>query len=103
MLFAPQLSALYSLSGRTDALPNISLLPGMLDGAPGEQQAIARLDAAHVRVVVTDEHSFTEYGQGSFGTTFDQNLATWVARNFEQSGKYPGESHTLVVWRRNTP
>jgi hypothetical protein len=103
VLFAPQLSALYTLSGRTDALPNISLLPGMLDGFSGEQQAIARLDAAHVRVIVTDEHSFTEYGQGSFGTTFDQTLATWVAGHFEQSGKYPGESHTLVVWRRNTP
>jgi len=103
VLFAPQLSALYALSGRTDALPNISLLPGMLDGIPAEQQAIARLDAAHVRVIVTDQHSFTEYGQGSFGTTYDHNLAAWIARNFEQSGKYPGASHTLVVWRRDTP
>src|SRR5207244_11246282 len=32
VLFAPQLSALYALSARPDALPNISLLPGMLDG-----------------------------------------------------------------------
>ena len=103
VLFAPQLSALYALSGRTDALPNISLLPGMLDGIPAERQAIARLDAAHVRVIVTDQHSFTEYGQGSFGDTYDKNLAVWIARNFEQSGKYPGASHTLVVWRRDTP
>jgi hypothetical protein len=103
VLFAPQLSALYALSGRADALPDISLLPGMLNGVPEEQQAIARLDAAHVRVIVTDRHSFTEYGQGSFGTTFDRTLATWVARNFERSGTYSGQSHTLVVWRRNTP
>jgi hypothetical protein len=102
VLFAPQLSALYALSGRADALPNISLLPGMLDGVPAERQAIARLAAAHVRVIVTDRHSFTEYGQGSFGTTFDHTLAAWVARNFERSGTYPGQSHTLVVWRRKT-
>jgi len=102
VLFAPQLSALYALSGRADALPNISLLPGMLDGVPAERQAIARLAAAHVRVIVTDRHSFTEYGQGSFGTTFDRTLAAWVARNFERSGTYPGQSHTLVVWRRKT-
>jgi hypothetical protein len=103
VLFAPQLSSLYALSGRADALPNISLLPGMLGGIPAEQQAIARLDAAHVRVIVTDRHSFTEYGQGSFGTTFDRTLAAWVARNFNRSGVYPGQAHTLVVWRRNTP
>jgi len=103
VLFAPQLSAFYALSGRTDALPNISLLPGMLDAAPAEQQAIERLDAADVRVIVTDSHRFTEYGHGSFGTTYDTNLAAWIARNFVQSGKYPGASHTLVVWRRDTP
>jgi hypothetical protein len=103
VLVAPQLAALYTLSGRTDALPNISLLPGMLDGIPAEQQAIARLEAAHVRLIVTDQHEFTEYGQGAFGSTFDTTLAAWVARNFYRSGMYPGQSHTLVVWRRNTP
>ena len=103
VLFAPQLSALYALSGRADALPNISLLPGMLDSVSAEQQAIARLAAAQVRVIVTDRHSFTEYGQGSFGTTFDRTLAAWVARNFERSRTFRGQSHTLVVWRRNTP
>jgi hypothetical protein len=103
VLFAPQLSALYTLSGRRDALPNISLLPGMLDGVRGEQQAIARLEAAHVRVLVTDRHSFTEYGNGSFGTSFDQTLAAWVAGHFHEAGTFPGESHTLVVWRRDIP
>jgi hypothetical protein len=103
VLFAPQLASLYTLSGRTAALPHISLLPGMLDGVPVEQQAIARLQAAHVRVVVTDLHSFTEYGQGSFGTTFDHTLAAWVAGNFKRLGVFPGQAHTLVVWRRNAP
>ena len=103
VLFAPQLSSFYALSGRVDALPNISLLPGMLNGVPAEQQAIARLDAEHVRVIVTDTHDFAEYGQGSFGTTFDVALAAWINRNFELSGKYPGLDHTLAVWRRNTP
>ena len=100
VLFAPQLSALYVLSGRVDPLAQISLLPGALPSGPAEQQAIARLNAAHVHVVVTDNHTFTEYGHGSFGT-FDRTLATWITRNFKPSGTFPGTSHTLVVWRRN--
>jgi len=103
VLIAPQLATLYTLSGRTDALPNISLLPGMLGGVPAEQQAIARLKAAHVQLIVTDQHELTEYGQGAFGSSFDTTLATWVARNFERSRTFRGQSHTLVVWRRNTP
>ena len=43
VLFAPQLSALYVLSGRVDPLAQISLLPGALPSVPAEQQAIARL------------------------------------------------------------
>jgi hypothetical protein len=102
VVFAPQLTALYTLSGRRDALPEISLLPGVLHGAQAERQAIARLDAAHVRVVVTDRHSFTEYGNGSFGSSFDRTLAAWVAGHFHEAGIFPGGSHTLVVWRRDT-
>ena len=101
VLFAPQLSALSVLSGRPDPLPQISLLPGALSSVAAEQQAIARLDAADVQVIVTDDHAFTEYGHGSFGTTFDKTLATWISRNFKPSGTFPGPTHTLVVWKRS--
>jgi hypothetical protein len=101
VLFAPQLSALYVLSGRPDPLAQISLLPGALPSVPVERQAIARLTAARVRVIVTDTRTFAEYGHGSFGTSFDQTLAAWIARNFHRSGTFPGKSHTLVVWRRS--
>ena len=102
VLFAPQLSALYVLSGRTDPLGQISLLPGALPSVPAEQQAIARLNTAHVRVIVTDTHPFTEYGHGSFGTSFDKTLAAWIVRHFNRSGTFPGKTHTLVVWNRRS-
>ena len=74
----------------------------MLDGIPAERQAIARLDAAHVRVIVTDQHSFTEYGQGSFGDTYDNSLAVWIARNFEQSEVPRRISHARRVEKGHT-
>jgi hypothetical protein len=100
VLFAPQLSALYVLSDRPDPLAEISLLPGAYRSAPGEQQAITRLNAAHVQVIVTDTHRFTEYGHGSFGISFDRLLATWVKRHFSRVATFGGQAHTLIVWRR---
>ena len=102
VLFAPQLSALYVLSGRPDPLAQISLLPGALPSVSAERQAIARLNAKHVRVIVTDTRTFAEYGNGSFGTSFDRTLAAWIARNFNRSGAFAGKTHTLVVWRRSS-
>jgi len=102
VLFAPQLSALYVLSGRPDPLAQISLLPGALPSVPAERHAIARLNATHVRVIVTDTRTFGEYGHGSFGTSFDRTLAAWIAGHFNRSGTFPGQTHTLVVWTRSS-
>jgi hypothetical protein len=102
VLFAPQLSALYVLSGRPDPLAQISLLPGALPSVPAERHAIARLNAMNVRVIVTDTRRFAEYGNGSFGTSFDKTLATWIAGHFTRSGTFPGQTHTLVMWRRSS-
>jgi hypothetical protein len=102
VLFAPQLSALYLLSNRVDPLAQISLLPGALSSAPVEQQAIGRLNASGVRVVVTDTHPFTEYGHGAFGTTFDRGIAAWIREHFDPVGTFAGPSHTLIVWRRTS-
>jgi hypothetical protein len=99
ILVAPQLSSLYVLTGRRPALRQISLLPGALDGA-GERRAIAELGSAHVRLVVTDRHEFTEYGHGSFGSSFDRVLGTWIGKHFVRVGSYPAQAHTLDIWRR---
>ena len=105
ILLVPQLTGLYTLSDRTNPLPEISLLPGALPDAAAEQRAIARLDAQHVRLVVTDGRRFTEYGHTTFGASFDRRLATWIRRNFTPvahaaTGTRP--VHKLVVWLRRS-
>jgi hypothetical protein len=102
VLFAPQLSALYVLADRTDPLAQISLLPGAFRSASVEQQGIERLKAARLRVVVTDTHPLTEYGHGSFGTSFDQTLVRWIEHNFVAVNTFHGRTHTLIVWRRGS-
>ena len=105
ILLVPQLTALYTLSGRTDPLAEISLLPGALPDAAAEQRAIATLERKHVRLVVTDSRRFTEYGHTSFGGSFDRRLAAWIRRSFvpvthAATGTKP--VHKLVVWLRRS-
>jgi 4-amino-4-deoxy-L-arabinose transferase-like glycosyltransferase len=104
ILVAPQLSVLYTLSGRRDPLPQLSLLPGALPDAQAERQAIVRLERARVRVVVLDRHQLTEYGHTAFGGSFDRVLAAWVRSNFDHVATLePGNgsvSHTLDIWLR---
>jgi hypothetical protein len=102
VLLAPQLTSLYVIADRTDPLPQISLIPGALPKPADERAAIARLERARVRVVITDERSFAEYGQTSFGVSFDRVLAGWIARHFVRAGTLGGQgsSHKLVVWMR---
>ncbi len=103
ILLAPQLTGLYTLSGREDPLPQISLLPGALPTEQDERAAIAALDRAGVRLAVTDRRPFTEYGQTSFGGSFDRLLAGWIRSNFAHVATLapgPGGTHTLDVWIR---
>ncbi len=103
ILVAPQLSVLYTLSGRRDPLPQISLLPGALADANAERQAVARLERAGVEVAVTDRHPLTEYGQTAFGGSYDRIVAAWIRSTFDHvatlrpSGSI---SHTLDIWVR---
>jgi hypothetical protein len=105
VLVAPQLQALEVLSGRRSVLRQLSLLPGALPDAAAERAAIARLDAAHVRVVVLDRRALKEYGNGAFGSTFDRVLHAWVTTRFTRvatvggSGERPLE---LDIWERHT-
>jgi Dolichyl-phosphate-mannose-protein mannosyltransferase len=82
VLIAPQLTALYTLSGRRDPLPQISLLPGVLPDRKANQAAVSELQQSGVRLAVIDTRSFTEYGQTTFGRSFDQGVAAWLDRNF---------------------
>jgi hypothetical protein len=102
VLFAPQLTALYALSGRVDPLRQISLLPGALPRRSDELAAMSRLRAANVRVIVTDRHPFTEYGHSSFGTSFDRALVVWIQERFRHIATISGglDTRTLDIWRR---
>ncbi|WCB95825.1 hypothetical protein DSM104299_04576 [Baekduia alba] len=102
VLFAPQMSALYTIADRTDPLPTISLLPGALP-APADETAAIEHHLGDVRVAVTDRRPLTEYGQGAFGTTYDQRLMAWLRSDFRIVATVHGQgqnAETLDVWQR---
>jgi hypothetical protein len=106
ILLAPQLTWLYTLSGRANPLPETSLLPGALASAADERAAIARLERSNVRFAVIDEHAYTGYGHTSFGHSFDRVLAAWIHHNFVHEATFPSgggpESPVLQTWVRRT-
>jgi hypothetical protein len=107
ILLAPQMSWLYTLAERSDPVREISLLPGMLDGAGGETAAIARLEAAQVRLAVVDRHRFPDFGHTFFGGSFDRQVDTWIRSNFTRIARFntgsDAESPRLEIWlRRNS-
>lgn len=101
VLLAPQLTALYELSGRRDPVPQISLLPGTLPTAADQRREIAILRASGVRLAVIDRRQFTEYGHTRFGGSFDRMLAAWIQGSFTHVATLtaPGPNgRTLDVW-----
>jgi hypothetical protein len=103
ILVAPQLTTLYTLTKRTDPLTQISLVPGALPTPNAQRQAIETLARDHVRLILTDRHLFSEYGQSRFGVSFDGLLDRWIKRNFAHAGVLrggDGVDHTLDVWIR---
>jgi hypothetical protein len=105
ILLAPQLTALYTLTGRTDPLPQISLMPGALPTMSDERAAIARLEHAGVRLVVIDDHSFPEYGQTMFGASFDRTLAAWIFTHYQHAAvlHMGGSAHHIDLFVRRAP
>ena len=103
VLLAPQLTWLYTLTERTNPLPELSLLPGVLAKPGSETRAIERLKAANVRLVVTDIHPFPAYGVGSFGGSFDRALAGWIDRSFTRvSSLRVGDTDATLEIRTRT-
>ena len=102
VLLAPQLTSLYTLSGRTDPVPQLSLLPNALPSAGDQRAVVSDLDAAGVRLAVIDRHRFPEYGHTYFGGSFDRILAQWIRTNFVHLSTLGGgiDAPTLDVWIR---
>lgn len=105
VLAAPQLTWMYTLAEREAPLEQLSLHPGALPTVDDERSAIERLETAGVRVVILDRRSFPEYGQSSFGNSFNRTLAGWIRGSFTRVATFgsgaPG-SPALEGWlRRN--
>jgi hypothetical protein len=101
ILVAPQLASLYVLTGRTDPLPQISLLPGTLATEADEEAAIARMD--DVNLAVIDRKKLKQYGHGALGETFDRRLAVWLRDDFERVAIVQGtgaEPRSFDIWAR---
>jgi dolichyl-phosphate-mannose-protein mannosyltransferase len=97
----PLMTGLYVLSGHDSPLRQISSLPTALPEPADERDAIARLDAAPVNLVITDSRSWKGYGHTTFGDSFQRDVAAWVERNFERATTIQGaEGRRLEVWVR---
>jgi hypothetical protein len=105
VLLAPQMTWLYAASGRTNPLPDISLLPGALGDADGERAAIAQLERAQVRVAVIDRRPFPGFGHTAFGRSYQPVLGAWIERNFVRAATAAGgpAGPALELWVRRTP
>jgi hypothetical protein len=106
ILLAPQMTSLYVLTDRGDLLPQLSLLPGALDGPAAEDRAIRNLDIVRLRLAITDRTPLTRYGKGAFGVGYDQRLGRWIRTNFTHlttlRGTSDGAPRILDVWLRRT-
>ena len=103
ILLAPQLTWLYLVSERTNPLPQLSLLPGALGSVEDERTAIAQLERARVRLVVTEARQLAGYGHTAFGQSFDRVLAGWIHEHFRRAAVLRGPGGTgpaLSVWLR---
>jgi hypothetical protein len=105
ILLAPQLTSLYTLSGRENPLREISLLPGALPTAADERQAIARFEEAGVRLAVIDRRAFPEYGHSTFGGSFDRVVDSWIHQRFILAATLRSggvDTRTLEIWLRRS-
>jgi hypothetical protein len=107
VLIAPQLTTLYTLSGRVSPLDRISLLPGALTNAANERAAIAELNRSGARVAVIDKRPYSEYGgHRAFGQSFDRLVAKWLQQHFVRARTFHSGDPTprpVEIWvRRST-
>jgi hypothetical protein len=101
VLLAPQMTWAYTLTGRANPLPQLSLLPGALPTAAAERTAIARMGL--VRVALIDERSFAIYGASTFGShDFNPIVGAWLRRTFPGPTRFGGDDRPLDLRRRTS-
>lgn len=98
VLIAPQMTWMYVVAGRPNPLPQLVTLPGALTIA---EQRAAEARMRDVDVAVIDTRSFTEFGHGRFGETFDRQLAAWLKADFRRESSWPiGPDRAIELWHR---
>jgi hypothetical protein len=78
ILAAPLDGGLYFMADRRPALRELSLLPGLIDSAAEQRQAIARLRVAHVALVAVGARDFSSWGTPRFGVDYDPLLGAYL-------------------------
>ena len=108
ILLAPQMTSLYVMTGRQDVLPQLSLLPGALDGPADERAAIRLMDDSGLRLAIVDRRPLTRYDHGTFGVEYDRLIGAWLRRDFNHIKTLRGpavggeQPRILDVWLRRT-
>jgi dolichyl-phosphate-mannose-protein mannosyltransferase len=107
ILLAPQMTALYVMTGRGDILPQLSLLPGALASPADERAAIKVMEDNGLRLAIVDRAPLTRYAHGPFGVGYDRLIGAWLRRNFTHTTTLRGsaggsEARSLDVWLRRT-
>jgi hypothetical protein len=78
VLAAPSDGGLYFMTGRTPALSELMLLPGLVDSPADEAAAIADLERQRVGLAVVGARDFSSYGFPTFGKDYDATLVSWL-------------------------
>jgi hypothetical protein len=108
ILLAPQMTAIYVMTGRQDPLAQLSLLPGALRDDDAQRAAIQAMDDGGVRLAIVDRRPLTRYDHGAFGIEYDRLVGAWLHKSFSHiktlSGPSAGtqEPRILDVWLRRT-
>jgi hypothetical protein len=108
ILLAPQMTALYVMTGRHEPLAPLSLLPGALDSDAAQRAAIKAMDDQGLRLAIVDRRPVVRYEHGTFGVEYDRLVGAWLRKNFTHTMTLRGpsvggaEPRILDVWLRRT-
>lgn len=81
VLAVPSDSGLNFMTDRPAALYDAMFLPGLLDSRQDEREAIAELEAEHVRYAVVENRRYVGYRYELFGVDYNRVFARWIRRN----------------------
>ena len=110
VLAAPSDGGLYFMTGRRPALPELMLLPGLVDSPADEAAAIEQLKRQGVGLAIVGSRDFSAYGFETFGRDFDANLVGWLRKAAVKrvivgdlaspaAGTYPSHGFELLALR----